>query len=165
MTEALNSNFLNAANKLSETITSIYPNNPKPAGKCRVAKMKQRTNHKKGANNAPFNRTKFPHGTECNGVSIRDVTRYFSDDEWGKLTHEVRSWLHGHAERKAFLAQKQHRRIKAAWALIAATDGGSVPPANVTTTAVSTASSVTNTTAPNRAGVRFGRGAHGNTNN
>ena len=165
MTEALNTNFLDAANKLSETISSIYPNNPKPAGKRRVAKMKQRTKHKKGGNNAPFDRTAYPHGTECNGVSIRDVTRFFSDDEWGKLTHEVRSWLRDNAERKAFLAQKKNRRIEAARALIAATDGGSVPPADVTTTAASTASSVTNTTAPNRAGVRFGRGAHGNTNN
>ena len=172
MAAALNANFLTAANTLSETISSIYPNNAKSLTKRRVAKMRRNGKHKKtGQGNQPYNRTKYPHGKQCNGVSIEDVTRYFSNDEWGKLTHEVCSWLHNHTDRVAFIAQKDARKIQAARALIAREDGtAAMPPAAAitTTTAASTTSSVTNATGNTRAGARFGRSAYNtntNTNN
>jgi hypothetical protein len=108
MSPTLRSNFIDAANKMSEVITMAFPAVQLQKKGRKVASIdtsgrgrgrggrgrgggrggRGRGRGRGGRGGGPSGRSGNPQGTQCNGVDVSDLTRYFSPAEWSKLTYE-----------------------------------------------------------------------------
>ena len=178
-TETLSANFRDAANALSEAVSTIFPTPDKPQFDRYKRKMSSIGSDRGGGRGAPgrflrgsgqggrgrgvgnrsgrtrggggrFNRTTGGDSSICNGVDISNIERNFTPEEWRQLPNLVRDSIRSARE------QKRARR-----------DGGNPRISSINTQHQDDPNNEVTTTSPsvtrgggNNAGRSFGRNAY-----